>query len=507
MLFNSYGFIFLFVPVVVCGYFLIHSLNRPRTALAWLVLCSLLFYGWWNPPYVLLLAASVLANYGVGLLLNSTARSPNSRKLALAAGVAGNLALLGYFKYANFFVGTLGGLVGADWTLGRIFLPLGISFFTFQQIAYLVDAYQGKVGRKDFLSYCLFVTFFPQLIAGPIVHHQEMLPQFARSGNLRPRPDNLSIGVTIFVIGLFKKVMLADSLAIYANAVFDGAASGTSPGFGEAWLGSFCYTFQLYFDFSGYSDMAIGLGRIFGIRLPLNFNSPYKANSIIDFWRRWHMTLSRFLRDYLYIPLGGNREGKTRRYINVFITMLLGGLWHGAGWTFVLWGALHGVFLMVNHAWRTVMRSLGVGLDRRHWLSTATARTVTFLAVSLAWVLFRAESFPVAGRMLASMAGMNGLSVTGQLLEAANLDTLKAGQWVLAMIVICGWAPNTQQLLARYRPALGYAARQGRIAFDGSSEPRIRWRPTPAAALAVAIVAIVTIVSLTKVSEFIYWQF
>jgi len=507
MLFNSYIFIFVFLPVTLAGFLLIGRRGGRRIALAWLVLCSLLFYAWWNPAYLGLLLFSILFNYGVGVYLGSKEGSRRNQKLVLAAGVAANLILLGYFKYANFFVDTVSALTGSDYSFGAIMLPLGISFFTFQQIAYLVDAYKGLAREYNFLSYCLFVTFFPQLIAGPIVHHQEMLPQFARLSNYRVRKDNLSIGATIFIIGLFKKVMVADSLALYANVVFDGAARGISPSFAEAWLGAMCYTFQLYFDFSGYSDMAIGLGRMFGIRLPLNFNSPYKANSVIDFWRRWHMTLSRFLRDYLYIPLGGNRKGTTRRYANVMVTMVLGGLWHGAGWTFVLWGTMHGVFLLVNHAWRGITGVLGLRTIGRSLPALVAARTITFLSVSLAWVLFRAANFHAAGTVLASMAGVNGLTLATPYFDAAGLQARDADMWVLVLIFICGWAPSTQQLLARYRPALGYVARKGRIAFDNSLEPKIRWKPTPLMALVVAVVAIVTIVNLTKVSAFIYWQF
>ena len=507
MLFNSYIFIFIFLPVTVTGFFLIGKIAPRRVALAWLVACSLFFYAWWNPAYLVLLLFSVLFNYSTAAWMQSPRRSQRIRRAALAVGVTVNLGLLGYFKYANFFVGNFASLTGVNYSMGAIILPLGISFFTFQQIAHLVDTYKGLTKEYDFVSYCLFVTFFPQLIAGPIVHHQEMLPQFTRPGKCRVRSDNLSIGTTIFVIGLFKKVMIADSLAPYANAVFDGAAAGILPSFAEAWLGSMCYTFQLYFDFSGYSDMAIGLGRLFGIILPLNFNSPYKANSIIDFWRRWHMTLSRFLRDYLYIPLGGNRKGKVRRYINLLVTMVLGGLWHGAGWTFVLWGTLHGVLLVINQGWRALTGALGFKARGDSWALAATARTITFLSISTAWVLFRAESFPDAGRVLSSMAGLNGFTFAAPLIEAARLEALECGGWVLAMILVCGWAPSTQQLLSRYRPALNYMARRGTIAFDGSCEPKLRWQPTWKAAIVVAALAVITIVGLTRVSEFIYWQF
>ena len=352
MLFNSYEFIFLFLPIVLLGFHLIGKQGHHRVAIAWLVGASLFFYGWWNPAYLLLMLFSVLFNYSVGVSLSNTSGRKLLSKTILTIGVSVNLAILGYFKYANFFVDNLNALSGTNLILNEVILPLAISFFTFQQIAYLVDAYRGKTKEYNFLHYCLFVTFFPQLIAGPIVHHKEMLPQFAKDAVYKLRSKHLAIGITIFALGLFKKVVLADGVSVYATPVFNAAEAGVMLTFFEAWGGALAYTFQLYFDFSGYSDMAIGIARMFGIRLPLNFNSPYKATSIIDFWRRWHITLSRFLRDYLYIPLGGSRKGRVRRYINLMTTMILGGLWHGAGWTFLLWGALHGFYLMINHAKR-----------------------------------------------------------------------------------------------------------------------------------------------------------
>ena len=299
-------------------------------------------------------------------------------------------------------------------------LPLGISFFTFQKIAYLVDAYRGEVRAGGFLSFALFVTFFPQLIAGPIVHHSEVIPQFGQKSTYRPNLDNLSMGIGIFVLGLAKKTVLADSIATYATPVFRAAQAGADPTLFEAWGGALAYTFQLYFDFSGYSDMAIGLALMFNIRLPINFNSPYKATNIIDFWRRWHITLSRFLRDYLYIPLGGNRHGVARRYANLMLTMLLGGLWHGAGWTFIVWGGLHGIFLVINHFWH----ALGVGSattsGARPGSDGSAARTITFLAVMVAWVFFRAEDFDAATRILAGMAGLNGVQLPASYHGAAR---------------------------------------------------------------------------------------
>ena len=338
MLFNSHIFIFFFLPITLLVFHQIGRRGKHRLAISWLVAASFFFYGWWNPPYLGLILISILFNYVLGVSLS---RIP--RKTLLIVGISGNLALLGYFKYANFFTDTLNALTDANIALQQIVLPIAISFFTFQQITYLVDAYRGETQEYNFLHYCLFVTFFPQLIAGPIVHHKEMLPQFAEKSLYKIKADNLAVGVTIFIIGLFKKVILADGIAVYATPMFDAAEWYDSLTFFEAWCGALAYSLQLYCDFSGYSDMAIGIARMFGVKLPINFYCPYKAHNIIEFWRRRHITLSRFLRDYLYFPIGGNRRGVSRRYVNVMITMLLGGLWHGAGWTFVVWGVFTAV--------------------------------------------------------------------------------------------------------------------------------------------------------------------
>ena len=324
MLFNSYEFLFLFLPLSVAGFFLVGSRGHHRLAVAWLAGASLFFYGWWNPAYVWLILASIGVNYTLGLGLGSRpSQGGLLRRFLLTLGITFNLGLLGYYKYSNFFVDTACSLMGGTSHLAAITLPLAISFFTFQQIAFLVDTYKGHARVYDLLHYCLFVTFFPQLIAGPIVHHREMMPQFMRRSFLRLNSEHVAIGLTLFCMGLFKKVVLADGVAAYATPIFHAAEQGVSLSFFDAWAGALAYTFQLYFDFSGYCDMALGIARVFGIRLPLNFNSPYKARNMIEFWRRWHMTLSRFLRDYLYIPLGGNRHGRVRRYVNLMLTMLL----------------------------------------------------------------------------------------------------------------------------------------------------------------------------------------
>ncbi len=322
MLFNSYSFLLAYLPVTLLGFFLVGRFGKAAGA-AWLSACSLFFYAWWDYRYVILLLASICINYFIGGYIARRSATAHGRR-ALGIAVAGNLVLLGYYKYADFFLSSANAILGTNWPILGIILPIGISFFTFTQIAFLADAYAGKVTEYRFIYYVLFVTYFPHLIAGPVLHHKEMMPQFDEDCNYRPDAANFAVGLTIFAIGLAKKVLIADNLAIYAAPVFSPEA--TAPTFFIAWGGILAYTFQLYFDFSGYSDMAIGLSRLFGVRLPLNFNSPYKARNIADFWRRWHMTLSRFLRDYLYIPLGGNRHGTFRRQINLMTTMVLGGL-------------------------------------------------------------------------------------------------------------------------------------------------------------------------------------
>jgi alginate O-acetyltransferase complex protein AlgI len=397
MLFNSYEFILLFLPITFFVYF---WLNHNRLVIAgksWLVLMSFVFYGWWNTAYLPLILSTIMVNYAVGTALaknNSHSRSDVaqqqlSRRIILAGGIVFNIGLLGYFKYADFFVENLMAL-GGGFTLLGVVLPLAISFITFQQIAYLVDCYRGHVREQNLLNYTLFITFFPQLIAGPIVHHKEMMPQFVGKRQRIRNYQNIAVGLFIFSIGLFKKVMLADTFALWADA---GFAAPETLGLYEAWVTSLSYTFQIYFDFSGYTDMAIGAALLFNIRLPLNFNSPYKAASIQDFWHRWHMTLSRFLRDYLYIPLGGSRKGRGRTYLNIFATFLIGGLWHGASWMFVIWGALHGMALIVHRLWQNAGGRMPLALGV----------FLTFNFVNITWVFFRADSVENALHILKAM--------------------------------------------------------------------------------------------------------
>ncbi|MEB3827620.1 MBOAT family O-acyltransferase [Phormidium sp. CCY1219] len=528
MLFNSYEFICVFLPIALLGFFTVGKIGHYRWAIAFLVAASLFFYGWWNPPYLLLILGSILFNYCLGSLLSKDSVSSTlKRKGLLIFGMAVNLGSIGYFKYANFFADTVNAIANANIDLGDIFLPLGISFFTFQQISYLVDAYNGETKEYNFLRYCLFVSFFPQLIAGPIVLHKEVLPQFAQKAIYHFNRENLSVGITIFSIGLFKKVIFADTVALYATPVFDAAANGATLSFFEAWCGALAYTMQLYFDFSGYSDMAIGAARMFGIKLPLNFNSPYKAVNISEFWRRWHMTLSRFLRDYLYIPLGGNRQGKIRRYVNLMITMLLGGLWHGAGWNFVLWGGLHGSYLVIHQQWLQFRKLLGQDIKAKgSWWSRVLGCVLTFFVVVVAWVFFRATSMEAAGAMLTAMFGGNGISLPGftekflGFLPSAivQFNGILAGSktalpsplamfWIVLLLAIAWGAPNTQQWMERANPALDYPAefpsgRLGNVWWE-----KLQWKPTPQWSVVVGLAAGLSLVFLLRPTEFLYFQF
>ncbi|MBL6974068.1 MAG: MBOAT family protein [Sulfurimonas sp.] len=391
MLFNSYEFIFFFLPFTFFIYFYLLNKRLIVGAKGFLVFASLFFYSWWNILYLPIILSSMLFNYVLGNSLNSNFKKIKfTKKALLTFGIIANVALLAYFKYTDFFIENLNLTFNTHLELLHLALPLAISFFTFQQIAYLVDSYREETKEYDFLNYALFVTFFPQLIAGPIVHHAEMMPQFASKWNLAKNYKNIAAGIFIFSIGLFKKVVIADTFAIWATNGFDKAETLNMI---EAWFTSLSYTFQLYFDFSGYTDMAIGAALLFNIRLPINFNSPYKATSIQDFWRRWHITLSRFLKDYIYIPLGGNRKGELRTYTNLMATFILGGIWHGAGWTFVFWGFLHGIALVVHRAWSKV------GFRLWTWL----AWLITFNFINIAWVFFRAKEWNDATKVLDGM--------------------------------------------------------------------------------------------------------
>lgn len=396
MLFSSFEYFLFFLPLTVIIYFYLIKKRVLLGAKATLIAASLIFYSWWNVIYLPLMLSSILFNYTIGSSISKTAQKGHiSNKVMLILGIGFNLSLLAYFKYSDFFISNWNLLFDESFSLLHITLPLAISFFTFQQIAYLVDSYKGETHEYDFLNYTLFVTFFPQLIAGPIVHHKEMMPQFFSKWNLIINYKNIAFGLLIFTIGLAKKVLIADQFAQWANMGFDEA---TSLHFLEAWATSLSYTFQLYFDFSGYADMAVGSALLFNIKLPVNFNSPYKALSIQDFWRRWHITLSHFLRDYIFIPLGGSRKSSMITYRNLMVTFFIGGLWHGAGWLFVMWGVFHGVALIINQIWNKA----------GYQLSKASAWLITFLFVNATWVLFRANDISDAIKVFKGMVGLNG---------------------------------------------------------------------------------------------------
>jgi len=528
MLFNTYEFIFLFLPITLILFYAsikftgLKFINNTLFPVVILIVASLFYYGWYNPTYLLLIIFSVLFNYSIGYTLAKykSARFFNSfsiSKLFLLIGISINLMVLAYFKYANFFIDNFNLLAGIDFHLEKIILPLAISFFTFQQIAFLVDTYKGKTKEHNFLHYCLFVTFFPQLIAGPIVHHKDMMPQFEKRETFRFNPENLSVGATIFIIGLLKKVIIADSISVYATPVFIAAEQNVILTFFEAWGGTLAYSFQIYFDFSGYSDMAIGLARMFGILIPLNFNSPYKSLNIIEFWKCWHMTLSRFLKNYLYIPLGGNRKGKIRRNINLMITMLLGGLWHGAGWPFLFWGMLHGMYLVINHGFRAIRRSLGSKLADTTLLGCSVSRFITFTTVNIAWVFFRAESFTGAQNIIKGMSGLNGFNLDYRLaqyfpflLKWVEFKGLNMGSFlnrgipiIFVSWLIVWYAPNTQELMSRYKPAYK--------TYSDIAKPiywsKLKWNPSVMMAIITALVFLYTIINIGNKSEFIYYQF
>jgi len=492
MLFNSFEFLFACLPVTVAGYIFLQHYCKS-IAIWWLVAASIIFYSVWEIAFLPVLVGSVLVNF---LLSRYMLQAPRLGRVLLILGVAGNLLLLGYFKYLNFFLENINVAFDSDIHWIEVVLPIGISFFTFQQIAFLVDTYRGETNEASFSRYALFVSFFPQLIAGPIVHHKEMMGQFGRG--MSDIGGNLGAGLTLLVIGLVKKVVVADTVAVPASAVFDAATMGESVGFVDAWIGVVAYALQIYFDFSAYSDMAIGLARMMGIHLPINFMSPYQAISIVDFWRRWHITLSRFLRDYLYFPLGGNRRGVGRQKINLMLTMALGGIWHGAGWTFLIWGLLHGFYLLVNHAWESTRLAKLLSANS-FW--HVFSRVLTLLCIIIAWVPFRAADLTATMHIWKGMVGLNGVSVQGSGVElsAATLSVM------LLAILVALFVPSVYRLLSFMRLGLaspGYPAT--RISPVGLA-PKWGWSKRHAIILGLAFA--IVILKLNDVSEFIYFQF
>lgn len=498
MLFNSYAFIVFFVPIVFFIFRALAKFGRSSASIAWLALASFFFYSYWNPPFVLLLAFSVLANYTLGRAIR---RSKAHSKSILVFGIAMNLILIGYFKYTNFIMGSFAAAAGTGWTDKDIFLPLGISFFTFQQIAYLVELYRGEIKDSSFVNYALFVSFFPQLIAGPIVRYTDIMPSFLSPNFLRVDYRNITMGLFLFSVGLSKKVLIADTLSPWVAQVFDSELlSGAELSCINAWIGAVAYTMQIYFDFSGYSDMALGLGKLFNIDLPVNFRSPYKSLSITEFWRRWHITLSSFLRDYLYIPLGGNRKGAAAQYRNLMITMTLGGLWHGASWTFVIWGMYHGLLLLLH--------KLIFGRGDRFKVHKAAAWLATFLSAVAGWVVFRAQTLSDALAVFRAMVPNDFSLVTSaaykiQTLIASGFDPgtfyllfrgygygtpLKRTVFLIACIAVCVIMPSSVELASFERPD--------------------DWKRVGLKTAFAAFVFVVTVSTLgAKPTEFLYFQF
>ena len=466
VLFNSYEFIFLFLPIILCGYFM---LNRKSSEWGhyWLVLASLFFYGYWNPAYLGLIGFSICVNFCFGRYFIYG----KNTKVPLCLGIIFNIALLGYYKYTDFFITNINQLFGFQYAMHNIVLPLGISFFTFTQIAYLVETYRGKVNNHHFASYLLFVTYFPHLLAGPIIHYEDVMPQFLDKRLKSVNWENMSRGMFLFSLGLFKKVVIADGLAVWADSGYM-ALEKMDLNMIAAWATALAYTFQLYYDFSGYTDMAIGISLMLNIKLPINFYSPYKAASIIEFWRRWHITLSSFLRDYLYIPLGGNRKGLFQKCVNIFVTMLIGGLWHGANWTFVLWGGTHGLGIVCNH----LFRALNLSINK--WIGIL----MTFLFVNFAWVLFRAPDCAQALKMYSNMLVWHGYEISLNALPAAMPDGRKEIVVEVFLFIVAVFLPNSLEIV-RYM------------------KMNRKWAVLAGAVLSVAICF------LTKNTSFLYYQF
>ena len=522
VLFNSPIFLFVFLPATVAAYVVLRQLAGPRSVLGLLLVASIVFYGWWNLAYVPLLLGLAVFNFVVGRGLAACRQldRPGHVTLLLTFGVVVDLLVLGYFKYTDFLIDTANTLVRANFALQHILLPLGISYFTFQKIAYLVDSSRGDVIEHDFLEFCFFVMFFPQLLAGPITHHSEIFSQIKGPWAFAVKPSNFFVGLTIFSIGLFKKVVLADNFAPLVAPAFDAAAAGEQLHFFLAWQGAIAFKFQLYFDFSGYSEMALGAARLFGIQLPLNFNSPYRALNVVDFWRRWHMTLTRFLRDYVYIPLGGSRRGTPRLYLNLMITLGLSGLWHGAAWHFFFWGSLQGAGMVLNHAWRSVWRPLNT------WWSHTIARLVTFFALSLVLVMHRAPSMADCLQVYRGIVNLPAtwrtvLGPLGGALEwlgvqfggpPVSTEQLELIPWLIAWLAFMWFMPNTQQLLARWHPAFNYGVIERRrdppLVERISKVPLFyEWRPNIGGAVFVGVLLALAILSLRHISEFLYFKY
>jgi len=542
MLFNSTEFLFVFLPLTLFGFYLFGTISRT-SALGWLIVASLTFYAWWRPVNVLIIAPSIAINFALArilLRLNEKEGSPGASKAVLLLGIAFNVAFLGFFKYTDFISGAINDVFGTNLVLRHIILPLGISFITFQKIAFLIDVQAGRVRSFTLRDYCIFVLFFPQLVAGPIVHYREMMPQFYAASH-RFNTENIAVGLTLLLFGLFKKVVFADNIALFVTPIYEHAAADGGTTFLRAWMAAIGFTLQLYFDFSGYSDMALGLARFFGIRLPRNFDSPLRASSIIDFWLRWHMTLTRFLTAYIYNPLtlwltrrrlakglagfgGRNTTVGAFIYLLMFptvITLFISGLWHGAGYGFVVWGVLHGFYLTINHGWRLVAARLW--RDKRNYvrIMEPVGFVLTFLSVTAAMVFFRSPTIASAVDLVKGIIGLNGIGLPealfghlgslaerlhaiGVVAESWSLpDFAKTAIWISVLMFVALACPNTLQILARYEPALGVTAQSAKL----PTHSIMQWNASLPWAIAVSAVAAIAVVSIGGPSEFLYWQF
>lgn len=503
MLFNSYSFIFIFLPLFLVAWQLVFR-YRPDALLFCLLIASMIFYGLWSPLWLLLLLIMSLGNYLWGRAISGTDMPGNalahfiSRRAFLICAIAFNLLPLIWFKYSWFLLENAAILFHADWRFTPPALPLGLSFYVFIQIAWLVGIYRGEYGVGGLYEHAAYSICFPYIISGPIVRRQQIGWQLAELGPISAR--NLAFGLTLFIIGLAKKTIMADSLGLYADAVFNAANKGWAMTGMEAWGGSLCYTFQLYFDFSGYTDMALGLALIIGLRLPENFNSPYKATGIIEFWRRWHITLSSWLRDFLYIPLGGNRYGKARQYVNLFLTMLIGGLWHGAGWTYMIWGALQGGMLCANHFFRICVRYTPV----QRYLDCHVCRFAfigfTFLCLNLCWVVFRAPSLDAAAGIYKAMFTGNFLALPD---SAGGGAQGIAGIFALEHRFFTGWQPLA---LLGVSFIICWACPTSRSIMEGSAGI-FSWRPTQAWGICAAFLTFLALALLSRQTAFLYFQF
>lgn len=504
MLFNSYEFIFVFLPIAVAAHF-VSARWSPQAAIVTTTISSLVFYTWWNPPFVLLPILSIAFNFALARVM--LAKEPSDRRPLMLCGVAANLLVLAHFKYSDFILSIV-----EQRSAAVPDVPLALSFTTFVQIAFLVEL-SRRPDKVVLPNYSLFVAFFPHLIAGPIVRWTELGPQLEDSSRYRINWDNIALGLTIFLLGLAKKILLADPLAPHVAQVFDAAAAGQPIGAAAAWGASIAYSLQLYFDFSGYSDMAVGLGLLFNLRLPINFAAPLRATSIIDLWRRWHISLSRFLRDFIYLPLGGGRKGGVRRSANLFVTMVIGGLWHGANWTFIAWGAFHGLLLAINHGWRFLF-----GPARPGTLSRGTGWLLTFLAFAVGMTMFRAANIETAAALLQAMAGFGpGASDAGfnpapdfwflrnGYVSEAFVRTWFGAQWSVSSTVMTAVGLAVVLLLPDTMEVTDY--RENEPHSEWRRSIRWRWRPNLAWGIGASLLFAILFARLNQFTEFLYYQF